>query len=340
MEIRRDRLATEFAEFERDGNGVVIGAPGVGKTHLLRSHFRAASAANRPAFLLALDKHSVRNDRELQTEFQLERDFIETLADEDHATPTEPGLLVIDSYDALRSEEAQKYVRTLIRRAQNVLQASWRIIVAVRTFDASRSETLLELFPGSGAPPRTEFQMGQVHCRHLVVPMLSEDETSQAVTTIRGLDRIYERGSPDFQGLLHNPFNLWLAEKLLSAGVNPTTLSDVSSEVQLLSLFWRQRVATGLTSLRRRSVLTDIARAMVETRQLSLRQDALYRREDDDVWRDLFSSEVLTELDTTGQRVAFAHNILFDFAVSFLLIEDEPRQVASFWPPNQPARFS
>ena len=330
MEIQRDRLVTEFAEFERDGNGVVIGAPGVGKTHLLGSYFRVAHAAHRPAFLLALDKHSVRNDRELQTEFQLEHDFLETLAADDRATPTEPGLLVIDSYDALRSEEAQQYVRTLIRRAQNVLQARWRIIVAVRTFDASRSETLLELFPRSSATPRTEFQMGHVHCRHFVIPMLSDDETHQAVTTIPGLDRIYERGSRTFQGLLHNPFNLWLAEKLLGGGVNSTALSEVSSEVQLLSLFWRQRVTAGLMSLRRRSVLTDIARAMVEARQLSLRRDALYRREDDDVLRDLFSSEIFTEVGTTGQRVTFAHNILFDFAVSVLLIEDEPAQVAAF----------
>ncbi len=330
MEIRRDRLVTAFAEFERDGNGVVIGAPGVGKTHLLESYFRVAHAANRPAFLLALDKHSVRNDRELHAEFQLERDFLETLADDDRTTPTEPGLLVIDSYDALRSEEAQKYVRILIRRAQNVLQARWRIIVAVRTFDASRSETLLELFPRNGGTPSTEFQMDHVHCRHFVIPMLSDDETHQAIATIPGLYRIYERGSPDFQRLLHNPFNLWLAEKLLSGGANATALSDVSSEVQLLSLFWRQRVGAGRMSLRRRSVVTNITRAMVDAHHLSLRHDTLYRQEDDDVWQDLFSSEVLTEVGTTGQRVSFAHNILFDFAVSVLLIEDEPEQVASF----------
>ena len=74
--------------------------------------------------------------------------------------------------------------------------------------------------------------------------------------------------------------------------------------------------------MRRRSVLTNIARAMVRGRRLSLRHDEHYRREDDDVWRDLLSVEILTEAGTAGQRVAFAHNILFDFAVSFLLIED------------------
>lgn len=330
MEIRRDRLAAEFATFERQGNGVVIGAPGVGKTHLLANHFRSAIRANRPAFLLALDKHSVHNDLELQTELQLDRDLIETLNAEPRATTDEPGVLLIDSYDALRSEEAQRYVRTLIRRAENVLQTRWRIIVAVRTFDASRSETLLDLFPRGGGTPPAEFQMRGVQCRHFIVPTLSDDETRQAVTTIPGLDRIYEGGSPEFRWLLHTPFNLWLAEKLLGGGVAPDALSDVSSEVQLLSLFWHQRVSTGLLSLQRRSVLTEVARGLVEARQLSLRLDAAYRREDDEVWRDLFSSEILALVGTTGQRVAFAHNILFDFAVSVLLIEDEPAQVGAF----------
>ena len=337
MEIRRDRLATEFAEFEGKGNGVVVGAPGVGKTYLLANHFRAVVNANRPAFLLALDRHSVRNDQELQAAFDLEHDLLETLATEDHATPAAPGLLVIDSYDALRSEDPQRYVRTLIRRAQNVLQARWRIIVAVRTFDASRSETLLDLFPRTGASPRAAFQAADVHCQHFFVPELSDDETYQAVATIPNLVNIYDRSSRDLRRLLHVPFNLWLAEKLLGGGVNQNDLSEVSSEVQLLALFWRQRVSTGPTALRRRSVLADIARAMVEARQLSVRHDAHYRTEDDDTWRDLLSSEILTEVGTAGQRVAFAHNILFDFAVSFLLIEDEPAQVAAFLA-TEPAR--
>lgn len=330
MEIRRERLAAALATFERQGNGVVIGAPGAGKTHLLVEHFRAAIAGNRPSFLLQLDKHSVRNDVELEGELGLDRDLIETLAADDRATAAAPGLLIIDSYDALRSEDAQRYIRTLIRRAQNVLQTRWRIIVAVRTFDASRSQTLLELFPAIGDRPADEFQTRGIHCRHFVVPILSDDETREAVETIPGLNGFYERGSPEFRRLLHTPFNLWLAEKLLGGGVDPDALSEVSSEVQLLSLFWRQRVTSGLLSLRRRSVLSDVARAMVEAHELSLRLDALYKRDDDEVWQDLFSAEVLTTVGTAGQRVSLAHNILFDFAVSVLLIEDNPAQVAAF----------
>ena len=330
MDIPRRDLAVQFERFEHQGGGVLIGAPGIGKTHLLAHQFRAAIAQGRPAYLLALDKHSATNDPELRTELQIDRDLVDLLDAHQRATATRPGLLLIDSYDALRSEEAQKYVRTLIRRAQNALQPRWRIVVAVRTFDATRSETLLQLFPPDHATPEAVFQMPGVNCRHFLVPLLSEDETAQAVATVPDLARIYEHGSRAFRLLLRNPFNLWLTEKLLSAPVTPPALSTVSSEVQLLTLFWRQRVASGRMSLRRRSVLTGIARAMVEARRLSLRQDFLYKLEDDDVWQDLLSSEILTELGTAGQRVAFTHNILFDFAVGFLLIEDEPTQVADF----------
>ena len=330
MDIPRRDLAVQFEGFEHQGGGVLIGAPGIGKTHLLAHQFRAAIAQSRPAYLLALDKHSATSDSDLRTELQIDCDLVELLDADQRATATRPGLLLIDSYDALRSEEAQKYVRTLIRRAQNVLQPRWRIVVAVRTFDATRSETLLQLFPSDHATPEAAFQMPGVNCRHFLVPLLSENETAQAVATVPDLARIYEQGSRAFRLLLRSPFNLWLTEKLLSAPIAPPALSTVSSEVQLLSLFWRQRVATGRMSLRRRSVLTRIARAMVEVRRLSLRQDSLYRRQDDDVWQDLLSSEVLTELGSAGQRVAFAHNILFDFAVGLLLIEDEPAQVADF----------
>jgi len=73
-----------------------------------------------------------------------------------------------------------------------------------------------------------------------------------------------------------------------------------------------------------------VTRTMVEAHELSVRLDELYTRDDDEIWTDLFSSEILARVGTAGQRVAYAHNIIFDFAVSVLLIEDEPALVASF----------
>ena len=47
-------------------------------------------------------------------------------------------------------------------------------------------------------------------------------------------------------------------------------------------------------------------------------------------WDNLLSDEVLAKVSSTKQRVAFSHNILFDYAISVLLIEDDPKQLEAF----------
>ena len=47
-------------------------------------------------------------------------------------------------------------------------------------------------------------------------------------------------------------------------------------------------------------------------------------------WDSLLSDEILTKVSSTGQRIAFSHNILFDYAISVLLIEDESQQLEGF----------
>ena len=47
-------------------------------------------------------------------------------------------------------------------------------------------------------------------------------------------------------------------------------------------------------------------------------------------WDKLQSDEILTKVSSTGQRIAFSHNILFDYAISVLLIDDEPQHLESF----------
>ncbi len=337
MKIERPALVAEFSAFEREGNGVVIGAPGVGKSHLLALHFRSAVQRGRRGLLLQLDRYPIRNDLELRTSFGLDRDLLDILRDDEGASASSPGLLVFDSYDALRSEESQRYVLNLLRRLQTVLQDRWRVVVSVRTFDASRSSALLDLFPDTVLPPEGMYRLPTVRCRHFFIPLLSESEAASAAESVAGLGPLYQRGTREFHQLLRVPFHLWLVERLLLGGVSAGALSQVSSEVQLLDYFWQQRVASGTLALPRHRLLTAITRAMVEQRQLSLRIEAHYLPADDGVWTDLLSSEVLVTPDTARQRVSYAHNILFDFAVSVLLIEDAPEAIAAFLA-EEPAR--
>ena len=51
---------------------------------------------------------------------------------------------------------------------------------------------------------------------------------------------------------------------------------------------------------------------------------------DEPVFDKLQSDEILAKVSSSRQRIAFCHNILFDYAISVLLIDDEPQQLEEF----------
>lgn len=329
MDIQRDNLVELLSGFAFDGNGVVIGPPGVGKTFVLKSLASQLIGMKFPCLYLPIDKLGVDTESGLKAELTIKGDFVDFLRSQRTANCTSRGLLVIDAFDAARSETAQRFFLALIRGVIDKLHESWNVIVSVRTYDAMKSEELLDLFSAASETlPPDEFQMTNVHCRHFAIPKLTDDEIKAAGTTV-DLYGIYERGSEDFQDILRIPFNLWLLEKLLLREPDIPELSSVTSEVQLLGLFWKQRVIDGPLGEDKRVLLSKVARKMVAERLLSVRTDEIYSGERES-WHSLSSSEILISTSTTGQRVAFGHNILFDYAVSVLLIEDEPEKLVDF----------
>lgn len=331
IQIPRDNLMESFPAFAFEGNGVVVGAPGVGKTFVLQNFSSQLVEQNAPCLYLPIDKIGVETEAALKAELEIKGDFIAYLKSQKVADDKTIGILVIDAFDAARSETAQSFFLSLIRRVANELHGLWNIIVSVRTYDAKKSEDLQDLFLGSAeSVPPSEFQMEEIHCRHFAIPKLTDDEVRATVETIPHLLDIYERGSADFKEVLRIPFNLWLIEKILSRNSNIPELSSISSEIQLLELLWKQRVTDGLLGESRRVLLTKVTRAMVAQRSLSVCKDEVYVFGANDAWNSLLNSEILVNTSTTAQRVAFSHNILFDYAVSVLLIEDAPDKLVEF----------
>ena len=85
----------------------------------------------------------------------------------------------------------------------------------------------------------------------------------------------------------------------------------------------------------RLSVLTQIVRQMVREHSLTVRLDTiddlgLDKPARETAWNDLLSDEILAKVSSTRQRIAFSHNILFDYAISVLLIDDETQQLETF----------
>lgn len=327
--ISRADLINNIESFARSGSGVIIGAPGVGKTYSLKQLDKKLIDMGITCLYLPIDKLGVDTESALKSELKIKGDLISYLDNQN--TSKHIGVLIIDAFDAARSEVAQKMYISIIRRVIRKLKGRWNVIVSVRTYDARKSEDLQDLFPLSlDNLPTSEYQTEGIHCRHFFIPKLMDAEVQQAANSILHLASFYKNGSEEFKELLKVPFNLWLLEKLLSINHDISELSSISSEVQLLGLFWNQRVKSGIQGEDKRALLSKVAGRMVEQHSLSVRKDEVYNIGDNVVWTSLLSEEILNESTTTAQRVVFSHNILFDYAVGILFIEDEPENAIEF----------
>ena len=327
MKIERKQLLNDLQDFASQGDGVIIGSPGVGKTYLLKKLRQRLKAAEIPHLLLRIDQLGDGTTEVLREELSYKGDLIDRL--KSIPVSERKAILLFDAFDAARDEQTRKHFLRLIQRAIHELNESWNVIVTVRTYDARKSQELLDLF---GNPDDTEYQSKDILCRHFTIPSFNEDEILQAFNQMGCPKSIYNDGSKDFKDILANPFNLWLLEKILKNSREVPDFSQIHSEVQLLGLFWQRRVENEVS----RIVLRRIADRMVHERSLTVKVDDVYDGVDLDepvrrtAWDKLQSDEILKKVSSTGQRIAFSHNILFDYAISVLLIDDESQHLEDF----------
>ena len=330
MRINREKLLNDLQDFAMQGNGVIIGSPGVGKTYLLKELYYSLESLEIPELILPIDQLGDGTDKTLRKELSYEGDLIERL--KSVPVSDQKAILIFDAFDAARDEKTRKRFLTLIQRAICELRESWNVIVTVRTYDAMKSQELLDLFGNVDDTDPIQYQSKDILCRHFTIPPFNEDEILQAFDQIGCPKSIYDDGSLDFKNILANPFNLWLLEKILKSSDGIPDFSQIHSEVQLLGLFWKRRIENENSE----HVLRRISHRMVKERSLTIKVDDIYDDVDLDkpvrknAWDKLQSDEILAKVSSTRQRIAFSHNILFDYAISVLLIEDEPKRLESF----------
>jgi hypothetical protein len=328
VNLERPGLTRAFREFAA-GDGVLIGAPGAGKTYLLTAMVRELQAApDSRCLFLPVDRMPFESDSDLRAELGVTGDivsFFEKQAQNRH------GYLIVDALDAVRGDRPRAYVLGLVRRVLTRLSDGWSVVLSMRTYDALRSVELEEIFPpASQATPELDYQLAGVVCRHFYVPPLNEGDIEAAMAQLPWLSALWEEGHDDLRELLRIPFNLWLLERLFERGAAVTEISPVHSEVQLLNLFWRQRVWSGPLGPDQRYLTSRVAEAMVRQRTLWARTNDVYEAGANQGWIALHSSQVLQDANDTGTRVSFAHNVLFDFAVSVEILDDDADALANF----------
>lgn len=329
MELSRTEVLTSLERMAQTGSLLVVGGPGAGKSWLLQKFAARHDEAGDDVLLLFAEEHNyVESLGQLADSLKTPAGIIPTLK----AYKGAPRFLVIDSLDALRAEASQRVFRQLIRQVHRELP-EWIVIASIRSFDAVESLELQRLFPKG---PEDEVSSG-LTARHISVPVFTDADLKEAAEQDTRLGPIISSASVELREILRNAFNLWLVIHLLDERVGIDWLSEIESEVQLFERYWHYRIAAREDSYDRIRILTDVTTEMVNSRTLSVSsQDSYKTTGASGTFKSLLSDEVLRK--TRTERVSYSHNILFDFSVSQLLL-DEQRVFAFLQDPQKSIFF-
>ncbi|MGC4862883.1 hypothetical protein ACLQ23_26860 [Micromonospora sp. DT41] len=235
------------------------------------------------------------------------------------------ALLLIDGVDALRVSEDRDMLGALVTGLRG---SRWQVAATVRTFDARNNQQLRAAFPGTPVSATPTAADPRLDCvRHLLVSDLTDGELAAAVTPLP-LASLLADAPAELHTLLRNPFNLAIAARLaehLAVG-QPARLRAARSRVDLLSALWEWRVLdTDRTA--REALLARISRQMVTDRRLRIVEaEPAVTAADSNAVQAMLSANVLSTdagVRTASRRVlAFAHNILFDYAAARYVLDD------------------
>ncbi|MFC5623644.1 hypothetical protein [Algoriphagus winogradskyi] len=292
----------------KTGSLAITGDPGSGKSGIIHD---LSIELSKDALVVTLTVESNISDLDvLKNEIGLEHSVIEVLKNIPLDTK---GYLILDALDATRGGIAESTYKKLIEEVS--LLPNWLVIASVRTFDLKLGLEWKRLFKGTiPNPVFSEPSFRTV--RHVHVPLLGEAEINELEAKSPTLKIALTAGGTKMANLAKNPFNLSLIGELISEGLPPKSLSKVETRSELLSKYWEERMGDlGLPGtvafkkyldliLNERSV--DIPETEIPIDASTIIQEVLAR------------GILVTE---QTRRIAFRHHILFDFAVSRLILE-------------------
>lgn len=146
--------------------------------------------------------------------------------------------------------------------------------------------------------------------RHIVIPRWSDDEFRQLLEASPSLATALEGASDKLRDLAKVPFNTRLLAELVSQETG-VRLTAISSQTELLKLYWQRRVEVhGLNATRNIKTLVD---SMIDGRSLSV--SSLLTGTDPDILDTLCHEGVLNR-EQNGRRIQFRHHLLFDYAAA------------------------
>lgn len=322
MKIDRENIIKELFDFSQKGHGVVVGKPGIGKSFSLSELGVLLNDKDIDFYIFQIDKLIDGSDETLKSELEITEDWISYL--DKIKTPEEGtrAVLIFDAFDAARSGQLRTQFIAQIRKAVRRL-SKWNVIVSVRTYDATKSPQLQEIF-------QSEYGNGIIACRNYEIPELSEGELILSLTNDEKLSRVQKSITPQLQEILKVPFYLVLLEKVLklSDKVDLGAIKIIKSQTELLELFWEKRISQTQNFLEKEKLLVEFTKELIRLKTLNCsKSDFTW---DPKILENLLSGDILEEVGLSNKYLSYSHNILFDYAVSRLVIPDKSQEILEF----------
>ncbi len=304
---------------------LIVGEPGAGKSGVVYDFVDQLVKARRDVIYLSADRIASSTEHELRHEWSLGYLPIEIIEN----WPGEgPAFVVIDALDTARSDASARFLRDLIGRVI-ALKSRWTVVASIRKFDLRYGQALQELFRGT--PISTTFADTEfASVRHLNVAALDDDELEQVAKQSPELEKLLAVARRSAHNallvLLRNPFNLRIAASLLEDNDSIDELSAIRSQVELLDRYWQERVIATDDGAHARELLCNLlCSRMAATSSLQASASDIPANESAAL-NQLKKSGVIIEWqahsDAKPDRstLAFAHNVLFDYACSRTLL--------------------
>jgi hypothetical protein len=309
-----------------DGDVVVTGSAGAGKSGCLQEFVRTVRGAGADVLLLAVDQLAATTFRELDFEIGLppDRDLVQLLAD---WSGPKDAYLVIDALDAARTGHGLNWLCTRIEQLRRHAPR-WRVVASIREFDLRHSHDIRRLFAGGTGGLYTKKEFNGL--RHVYVDRLTDDELADFGRRAPEVARVRESTSPELRELTRNPFNLRLLTELVEREVTDAQLTHIRTQVELLNLYWNERVKRIDSDGSLKAGLSRCVRRMVDARSLQLSESSLLDSEPNaHEWLARLASAAVLNVSIPAvpdadRTISFVHNILYDYGVARLLLKDLP----------------
>ncbi len=299
------------------GSLLIIGEPGSGKSAVLNSLARTLRDDGNDVLELAVDRLSVDTIEGLNQALGLKNPLLDVINAWDGA---KPAWLVIDALDATRGGKGEGVFHKLI---EQVLEkdSRWKVVASIRTFDLRVGQRFRTLF--EGVPPVESLQEQEFsNVRHVKISEWTDVEFNEVLDRIPALKNAIHDAPEDLLNLARVPFNTRLISDLVRRGLVADNFSNVSSQSQLLELYWDERVGREHQT---HSCILQIVNAMISARTLRV---FLSDIKSADI-TDLANKGVIIT-DESSRYIQFRHHLLFDYAVARVRIDSEGLIKGSF----------